>query len=344
MPRPHRFFARSWILFACFTALFAGYVRAGEVDQRMKAASAAFLDSLSGIQLDAALREFDEERKDWHFVPRKRKGLPLSSMNEEQRRLAFALIAEGLSEQGLRTVEDIRSLETVLQLLEGPDRYFPRDPENYYLSVFASSGRSEWGWSFEGHHISINATVVPGEGVSMSPRFLGANPAEVPSGERKGFRALGDEEDLAFALAESLTAVQAEKAVFQPRAPRDIFTGAHRKVSPLPVEGIAYSELDTDQRRLLRSLLECYLAKAKEELRNAARAKIEAEGWESIRFGWAGPIDREMGNYYYLQGPSFLIEYDNTQNGNNHIHSVWREFEGDFGEDLIRAHRHQHAH
>ncbi|MDQ8200596.1 DUF3500 domain-containing protein [Pelagicoccus enzymogenes] len=310
----------------------------------MEKAAVAFLQSLEPEQLQLAQHSFDEQRKDWHFVPRDRKGLSLERMASEQHALAYALLRQGLSEQGVQTVENIRSLESILQALEGPSRFFERDPEDYHFYVFGNPSDDTWGWRFEGHHVSINATVVKGEGVSMSPRFLGANPAEVRSGERKGLRALAAEEDLAFALAESFSAEQLAKAVFRSNAPRDIFTGAHRKVSPLPVEGIAYPELDTVQQSRLRALLEVYVSKAERELGEAVLAELENGGWELVRFGWAGPVDREQGNYYYLQGARFLIEYDNTQNGNNHIHSVWREFDGDFGEDLIQAHRHQHAH
>ncbi|MBD5779415.1 DUF3500 domain-containing protein [Pelagicoccus sp. NFK12] len=310
----------------------------------MEKAAVAFLQSLEPEQLQLAQHSFDEQRKDWHFVPRDRKGLSLERMASEQHALAYALLRRGLSEQGVQTVENIRSLESILQALEGPSRFFERDPEDYHFYVFGNPSDDTWGWRFEGHHVSINATVVKGEGVSMSPRFLGANPAEVPSGERKGLRALAAEEDLAFALAESFSAEQLAKAVFRSNAPRDIFTGAHRKVSPLPVEGIAYPELDTVQQSRLRALLEVYVSKAERELGEAVLAELENGGWELVRFGWAGPVDREQGNYYYLQGARFLIEYDNTQNGNNHIHSVWREFDGDFGEDLIQSHRHQHAH
>lgn len=315
-----------------------------EAGQRMATAARALIDATEEGELDRLRKPFDAARKDWHFVPRRRDGLPLGSMDEWQRALAMDLLKQGLSEQGVRKVESIRDLEGILRVLEGPNRGFGRDPEDYHFWIFGTPGEGPWGWRFEGHHVSVNATVVDGLGVSMTPTFLGANPAEVPSGDRKGFRALADEEDLGFALAESLSEEQRRLAVFDARAPRDIFTGAHRSVQPLPISGISYQDLNTSQQEGVRNLVNCYLTRNREDIRDAALAQIEDDGWAEVRFGWAGPIDREKGNYYFVQGKGFLIEYDNTQNGNNHIHCVWREFDGDFGEDLIRQHRNDHPH
>ncbi|MBK1877743.1 DUF3500 domain-containing protein [Pelagicoccus mobilis] len=315
-----------------------------ETGERMATAARALIDSVEGDALDRLQREFGENRKNWHFVPRKRDGLVLAEMDETQRGLGLELLRQGLSEQGVRTVEDIRELEAVLQILEGPDRNFERDSEDYHFWIFGEPGAEIWAWRFEGHHASINATVVKGEGVSMTPTFLGANPAEVPTGERRGFRALPKEEDLAFELVESFDAEQRKKAIFDTKAPRDIFTGAHRKAKPLPIEGIAFDELTAVQGELLFAIVDCYLSRNRLDIRDVALARIQEDGWSSVRFGWAGPVDRSKGNYYFVQGKRFLIEYDNTQNGNNHIHCVWREFDGDFGEDLIKAHRDAHQH
>lgn len=314
------------------------------VEAEMAASAVALLESLSpeaGLRIRAA---FDSERKDWHYTPVNRSGVALSELTPPQRERVFSLLSKGLSEHGLKQVEDIRSLEQILQVLEGPDRRFPRDPSDYHVWIFGQPGGDVWGWRFEGHHISVNATVVPGVGVSMTPSFFGANPAEVLKGERMGFRAMAAEEDLAFALVESLGEAQRKQAIFQTDAPREIFTNAQREISPLPIEGISYQNLDAKQQVALRALIDAYLLRNRPEIRDDALDKIAAAGWSEVHFAWAGPISRSEGNYYLVQGPGFLIEYDNTQTGNNHIHSVWREFDGDFGEDLIRNHRHEHSH
>lgn len=344
MPRSPFLSAYGKATFVCLCLCISMSLSAEDVADRMQAAACAFLDTLESEQLESAAHAFDEKRKDWNFTPIERNGLSLKRMNAQQREQAYALLREGLSEQGIETVEQIRSLESVLQLIEGPDRRFPRDPEAYFVWIFGDPDSDAWAWRFEGHHVAINATLVRGSGVSMAPRFLGANPATVKEGDRAGFRALPEEEDLAFALLESLSSEQSTKAVFKPKAPRDIFSGAHREVQPLPIEGLSYQEMDTLQQMLLRKLVECYQAKQHIDLRKSSSAKLETVGWDSVHFAWAGSVERGEGNYYYVQGPHFLIEYDNTQNGGNHIHSVWREFDGDFGEDLLREHHHSHAH
>ncbi|MDQ8184065.1 DUF3500 domain-containing protein [Pelagicoccus sp. SDUM812002] len=237
----------SWILALALTSQ-ALVAEVSEVADKMGTAANAFLQSIDDSQAESVQHPFDDRRKDWHFVPRQRKGLLLSAMSGDQRVLAYALISERLSEQGVQTVKNIRSLERVLRLVEGPGRHFARDPEAYHLYLFATPESGHWGWRFEGHHISINATIIEGQGVSLSPRFLGANPAEVQTAERTGFRALANEEDIAFKLVESFTDEQLDKAVFDSKAPWDIFTGAHREVSPLPVEGVTYGEMNTEQR------------------------------------------------------------------------------------------------
>lgn len=314
------------------------------VAEEMRRAAEAWLASLEPDQKEQALFPFDAERKDWHYFPKQRDAISLKEMDDEQKALAFDLIAAGLSAQGLDTVKDVISLEEVLRAMERGGRAFSRDPELYHLWIFGKPGAEIWGWRFEGHHLSLNATVVPGVGVSMTPSFFGANPAKVLEGPRKGLRALPDEEDLGFALVESFSAAQREQAVFATNSPGEIYSFVDRKTKPLPVEGIPFSDLNEEQQALLQRLISVYLERNRPEIAMEAMAVIESDGWEEVRFGWAGSLTRGAGHYYYAQGPSFLIEYDNSQNAGNHIHSVWREFDGDFGEDLIGRHRRAHAH
>ena len=190
----------------------------------------------------------------------------------------------------------------------------------------------------EGHHFSANFTIVKGEFISSTPSFLGSNPAELRQGARKGLRVLSAEEDLARELVKSLDATQQKAAVIDTTAPKDILTGAKRAVTPLEAQGILAAKLTAGQRATLMKLIREYVERVRPELAKDDLRKIEAAGVEKIQFAWAGGLEKGEGHYYRVQGPTFLLEYDNTQNNNNHIHAVWRDFNGDFGEDILRKH------
>lgn len=306
----------------------------------MAEAANKFIASLDAGQKSKAVFAFeDEQRFDFHFIPRDRKGVPLKELNEAQRRLAMEFLRTGLGGQGYRKAETIISLEPVLRELEGPNRRFPRDPELYYFSVFgAPSARAPWGWRVEGHHISLNFTVVRGELISNTPLFFGANPAEVREGPRKGLRALAGEEDKGRALVQSLDDPQRALAVIDKIAPGDIISFNKRKADPLKPDGLAASKMSKRQRELLDILIDEYLSRMPDDVAAGRRAAIRKAGADKVWFAWAGGINRGDPHYYRIQGPSFLVEYDDTQNNANHIHSVWRDFNGDFGEDLLKAH------
>lgn len=298
-----------------------------------------FLGALNAEQRAKATFKFeDEERLNWHFVPRARKGLPLKEMNPSQRQLAQALLKSGIGQRGLAKVETIISLENVLREIE-QGRSHVRDPELYFFSVFGEpASKGHWGWRIEGHHISINFTMVNGSMVATTPAFLGANPAEVRHGERKGLRALAEEEDLGRALLRSLDEKQRAVAIFDKTAPRDIITMNSVKVDPLSPAGLPASALKPAQRKMLQDLIDIYLSRMPEDVARDRMEKIRAAGLDKIHFAWAGEIEPKLPHYYRVQGPTFLIEYDNTQNDANHIHSTWRDFDGDFGRDLLREH------
>ncbi len=306
----------------------------------MAASANAFIATLNADQRTKALFRFeDEQRKDFFFVPRSRFGVPLKDLDEKQRRLAMDFLRTGLGVAGYQKATTIISLEPVLFELEGVKRIHPRDPELYYVSIFGTpSPKSPWGWRFEGHHLSVNVTVVGSELVASAPLFMGSNPAEVREGPRKGLRTLAGEEDEARALIQSLDEKQRSVAIYQEKAPADILTMNSRKVDPLKPEGLAAAALNPAQRKQLMKLIEVYLGRMPEEVAAARRAKLSGGGIEKITFAWAGGINRGDYHYYRVQGPTFLIEYDDTQNNANHIHSVWRDFNGDFGTDLIAEH------
>ena len=303
-----------------------------QTGSRMAHAANRFLASLSPQQAERAVFPFDSpERLNWHFIPRERLGLPIKDLTPAQRSLAFGLIASGLGGSGYLKATTIMSLEQVLHELEqgrGPTR----DPELYYLTIFGTpSDRGTWGWRVEGHHLSLNFVIDEGKIIAATPSFFGANPAEVREGSLRGVRTLADREDRALRLLQSLDGNQRQKAMVSPEAPSDI-RAANTPQPPLdPPPGIAYAELTPDQRALLRGLVEAYGSDMPDEVARAWLDEIRRAGPESVRFSWAGPPDRSQPHAYRVQGPTFLIEFNNTQNGANHIHSVWRNMQGDFG-------------
>jgi hypothetical protein len=305
----------------------------------MAQAARAFLASLPPEQLAKATFPLDsEERFNFHFIPRPRKGIPLRELAPEQRSLAFAFLSAGLSQQGFIKASTIMSLEEVLYILEKrPDRSV-RDPELYFFSVFGQpSETGVWGWRVEGHHISLNFTVVSGR-LSASPNFFGANPREVKEGPRKGLRALPLEEDLGRELMRSFTAAQKKAAIVSAAAYKDILTGASRKAAlDGQPSGLSASRMTPQQRGALDRLLSEYANNFPPDIAQVRLDQIRKAGL-NLHFAWAGVEQKEGPHYYRIQSPSFLVEYDCTQNDANHIHSIWRDLAGDFGEDLLAAH------
>jgi hypothetical protein len=214
-----------------------------------------------------------------------------------------------------------------------------RDPELYYFSIFGTpSPAAPWGFRAEGHHLSLNFTLLRDTLIATAPAFFGANPAEVRSGSRRGLRALADEEDIGRELVRSLDERQLAAALIATRTPRDIVTGNAARVEPLSPVGIRVNELRPEQAAILVRLLDVYLGRMAEPLAGQRRAALERTDLRDVAFAWAGSTRPGEAHYYRIQGPSFLVEYDNTQNSANHIHTVWRDFDSDFGRDMLREH------
>jgi hypothetical protein len=332
---------------AALVAVFTGSILYGSQKSAANMAknAAAFLDSLSADQKARAVFPFEsEDRLRWHFIPTEmfpRKGLMIKDMNETQRRLAHDLLRSGLSAKGYTKVTSIFELEDILKVVEAGGR-FARNKEEYLFSVFGTpAAKGRWGWRVEGHHVSLRFAVVDGAvsgDVSSSPMFLGTNPAEVQDGAKKGLRVLAEEEDAARALVMSLPADLQKQAIANPVAPPDILTMNKNDITPLPDQGVLYSALPAKQQALLVRLIEVYAGNMEADLAAGRMARLKAAGLDKIRFAWLGEIEKGKKHYYSVQGPTFLIEYDNTQNNGNHIHSVWRDFNGDFGRDILREH------
>jgi len=319
----------------------------------MAAAASKFVASLTPEQKEQGAFAFDsDERMHWHFIPTEmfpRKGLLVRAMSEPQRKLAHDLMKASLSQRGYMTASQIMDLENVLGAIERAQREggrggeaaraLERDPEKYFFSIFGTpSTKSTWGWRVEGHHVSLHFNVVNGTLVASSPTFFGSNPAEVREGPKKGLRILGAEEDAARALLGALDASQKPKAIIDGTAPGDMVTMANVNINPLSPTGISYDAMTPAQRDLLMKLVDVYTGYMPADVAAERTERLKKAGVGKIAFAWAGETERGKKHYYRIQGPTFLVEYDNTQNDGNHIHSVWRDFDGDFGRDLLREH------
>lgn len=299
---------------------------------QMATAGSRLISSLDKAQIAKATFPFDSpERINWHFIPRERKGLPIKEMTGAQRALAFGLLQSGLGASGYLKATTIMSLEQILKEIEqgkGP----VRDPELYFFTVFGKpTNRGKWGWRVEGHHLSLNFTVEDGKVVSATPTFFGANPAEVRVGTREGLRALGDVEDRALRLVQALSESQRKSAVVEPAAPKDIRAANTPQPPTDPAIGLSLGEMTDEQKAMLKALVEEYVMDVPTEVGQSWTAQIRDAGPELVKFAWFGETDRTKPHAFRVQGPTFLIEFNNTQNEANHIHSVWRSMKGDFG-------------
>ena len=328
------------VLFALGPLAAAGPLPAqGMPDQApaMEAAANSFLSALDPPKRAKARIVFNSgERLNWDFVPRERKGVSIKEMSSHERRAAVAFLKSSVSAGGFTKADAILHLEEVLFAGSGSRI---RDPELYYFTVFGEpSQQGAWGWRYEGHHVSLNWTVVDGKLVASTPQFLGANPADVRDGPQKGRRALAAEEDLGRALVKSINAGPGRaQAILSKDAPDEVLTGSSRQAAIQENSGISYGKLTEEQQGLLLSLVREYASVQPAAEAQARLARVKAE-LPSVKFAWMGGLEKGQGHYYRIQGSTFLIEYDNTQNHANHIHSVWREFKGDWGADVLAEH------
>ena len=301
------------------------------------AAATSFIATLDPAQKAKANLPFDgDERENFHFTPRDRAGLTLKEMTDAQRQAAMKLLDSALSEKGKLKVTQIMALEGLLAEMEkDPVR---RDPGKYGLIVFGTPGDPKgWGWRFEGHHLSFSITLV-GDKTSVTPTFLGSNPGEVREGRLKGLRVLAAEEDLARTLVTTLVAAGKSAVIFSEKPPGEIITAENRTVTALDPVGVLASEMTETQRTALVTLIAEYTGRYRSEVAAADMAKIKAADLGKVRFGWAGGTNPGEAYYYRIHGPTFLMEACNVQNDANHVHAVWRDFNGDFGRDLLREH------
>ncbi len=309
----------------------------------MSTAAQTFLATLSPkLREQALLPAADPDRKSWSYVPGRRRGVRLKDLNAAERSAALALLRASSSARGYEKAVGVIELEGILREIETFGWF--RDPELYWVTVFGSPGKDGlWGWRFEGHHLSLNFSAMSGDTFASTPAFFGANPARVPAGPRAGWRVLAAEEDLARRLLAMLDPAARRRAVISTGAPGDILMRPGRRLPPEP-EGLPSSEMSAAARDVLRSLLAAYVDNAPLEIAVARWKRIEAAGAGRIRFAWAGSAAPGNGHYYRIHGPTFVIEYDNTQNDANHVHSVWIDLEGGAALDLLRRHYEESPH
>jgi hypothetical protein len=302
------------------------------------------LASLSAAQRHQAVYPFEAEaRRDWHYVPRQRPGVALGELQPAQHELVWALLHAGLSQQGVQKTRAVIATEAILGELSGSPGY--RDPANYALVFFGDPASGQpWSWRFEGHHLSLTFTIVPGQGVAATPAFLGANPATVPAPHaRAGFAALGTEEADGFRLLHSFSEAQKATALIQTQSFGNILSGPGRETSLQQRIGLALGAMTDAQRQQAMALVEAYVRNVRPDVAQTELGKLMAAGIDTLHFAWAGSQTPQRPHYYRLHGPTLLIEYDNTQNGANHVHSVWHNPINSFGQDLLQAH-YQEAH
>jgi hypothetical protein len=296
---------------------------------RMAEAARELLTKLSPEQrAQATFRYDDPERLNWHFIPRERKGIPLKALDPALRAVARNLIATGLSKSGYEQAVNVMSMEDVLFLLETDDwatRRQRRDPLNYYLSVFGTPAETgQWGWRLEGHHLSLNFTIQDGRVVASTPEFFGSNPSQLDAGPGRTLRPLGPVEDLAREIARTCTQEQMRVFLVDKKAPNEVWSANKRQPILMPEVGLPAAEMSKDQQTFLRHLLAEYLKVCPADIRADREAQLEAADFGKIRLAWWGSLERNARHAYRLQGPTFVVEYNNTQNNANHVHTVWR--------------------
>lgn len=323
---------------------------ARDAAERLSAATVQWLASLDPGQRARATFPFvAAERFAWGFVPGDRTGLALGELADPQRAAALQVVGAALSVRGATEVQGVIALEPILGELEragGRGNWMRRESGRYWMAVYGDPARDEpWAWRLEGHHVSVRSTVVAGQVAAVTPSFLGANPATIPGGPLAGHRTLDGEQTLARALLGTLSQEERSAAVVDPVAPPEIMSGTGRRadIRRVPM-GIARGRLGAAGRGALDRLIRHYLDRSPEALADAAWERLQGAGLDAVFFAWAGSDGPGQGHYYAIGGPTLLIEYDNTQNGANHIHSVWRDPVNDWGDDVLAEHyREAHA-
>ncbi|HEU4947477.1 MAG TPA: DUF3500 domain-containing protein [Kribbella sp.] len=313
------------------------------VVDELREAALNLLASLTPAQHEAVTAPFDTpDHQVWTYLPGVRPGLTLGHLDPPPRRLALRLVELACSERGLADAQAVMFVEAIrrgLPQAEPGSLVDAYEDQRYYLRILGDpAGPGPWGWRLNGHHLALHLTLVDGA-VAMTPQFFGAEPATVLSGPHEGLRTLPAEQDLGRALLAALEPGQRAVAVVSEVPPADLLT-RHDPVADASRlhRGLPYGDMDAEQRRLLSLLVGQYIGRAAGPIALQSWQDITEAGIERLTFAWAGGSGPGQGHYYSVAGPTFLAEYDNTQDYANHIHSVWRDLRNDWGKDLLAAH------
>jgi len=325
-------------VFAAFTMSAFGHEpqNHASITQEMHNAATTFLASLDDSLRKDAIFEFqDAERENWHYIPMDREGVLFTDLKAHQRHLAFGLLGTGLTQKGLLTSTQIMMLEEILRSRN--DHPTLRDTEKYFITIFGTPSLTQpWGWRFEGHHLSLNFTVL-GPEITGFPAFFGTNPAELKKGPMKGLRPLGALEDAARQLANHL-AQAGLSPVFSKKAPREILTAADHTALTQEVAGITSDRLSEAQIKQLLAIIDEASSMLREKITHRRLHQIQTTQGKKMHFAWAGSLEKGKAHYFRIQGSDFLIEYANTQNNANHAHLSWRDLKNDFARDSLKEH------
>jgi hypothetical protein len=323
-------------------------IESPEIAQELAVTAKRFIDTLDP-SMQAKYLFQDAERGNFHFFPIARRGVPLKDLKEGQRQLAYSLMNGALSHVGMQKAYTIMSLGDYLRETdETPNVH--RDSDQYYFTIFGDPAPDgPWGYRAEGFHLSLNVTIIEGRWISVTPSFFGAIPATVPNGPRKGLQVLKYETELGRELAQSFSDEQrkvgfGEIPDFLTETVGGLITGNQRRIERGKPRGVPASAMSHQQRELLTRLVREHIGRIRKELADQDLARIDRAGVENIHFIWAGGLTDGEPHHYLIQGPSFVIEYDNTQDGANHVHCVYRDFDNDFGDGLLEHYRKHHPH
>lgn len=335
----------SLVLVALVATTGWSFYKLSGTGQELSLQANKFLATLTDDQRAIAALDYDSPaRVDWHFIPKdKRKGLQIREMNQQQRQAAHALLKTALSEAGYSKAMQIMEMENLLKTLQAKTgKTTPlRDSERYYFTVFGKPSDAEkWGLSVEGHHLSLSFVIDKGEVISSSPAAFAANPATVMSevipSIKKGTQILKNEEQYAFDLLASFTPEQKKQAIIAAKALKEVrAAGEPQPARTSQPEGIAAGSLSPESSKILKALIATYAANWPADVAQERIGAIEKAGFDKVYFAWAGAEKPGIGHYYRVEGPTFQIEFVNTQpdaagNPANHIHCVWRDVRGDF--------------
>jgi hypothetical protein len=347
-----------------FLFLFLGSSLLSQTSENISKATAMFISSLSQEEIEIVCFNFEDSlRTEWTNLPiglQKRNGIRYGHLSEKSKIAFHHVLTTLFSSQGYLKTTSIMVLDDVLnevykEVYERKmisDQIYQEiralnwDYGNYFIAIWGTPNMTDpWGLKFEGHHISINLSAV-GDQVSLTPLFLGTDPAEVTITKYAGLRVLSKEEDYGLLLINSLREEQKQIATLSQDVPGDIITNPSNSQRITAYKGIKGSELDKEQKDKLMMLIKEYINNLEHTNSSKFLSKINESGIDEIYFAWIGSYKAREPNYYIINGPDFIIEYDNAgfNNNGNHIHSIWREKDNDFGEDILKTHYLKHKH